>query len=296
MEREELELKTPDGRRLRAQLAGPADGELVVVHTGTPDSRHLYEETIAEGARRGLRHVCCSRPGYEGSDRRPGRSFGDCAGDVASVVDALGIDRFYVVGSSTGGACALACAALLGERVIAAAAISSFAPRRASGLDWSFGMGRWNREEFAALESGEAELIRFISDSLRGYLQIEHGSQLIDSLDGSLCEADLAACSGDFLEFQVASCARIGRGAIWGWFDDDWAIWGDWGFDPARIGAPVSIWHGGEDRIVPAAHGEWLAATVPGARFHLMPGDGHFSIWARRYGAVLDELLSLDRK
>ncbi len=190
MRREELELTVSGGRRLRTQLAGPADGELVVFHMGTPDSRHLFDGKLAEGAKRGVRHVCSSRPGY-------------------------------VVGGSSAGPCALACAALLPDRVISAAVVSSFAPRSAAGLDWVAGMGTWNLEGFAALEAGEVELARFIADSLRG-------------------DADIAASSGKFLAFQLNSCARIGREGIWAWFDDDRAIWGDWDFDPARIEVPVS--------------------------------------------------------
>ena len=126
MRREELELTVSGGRRLRTQLAGPADGELVVFHMGTPDSRHLFDGKLAEGAKRGVRHVCSSRPGY-------------------------------VVGGSSAGPCALACAALLPDRVISAAVVSSFAPRSAAGLDWVAGMGTWNLEGFAALDRGERD-------------------------------------------------------------------------------------------------------------------------------------------
>ena len=59
-----------------------------------------------------------------------------------------------------------------------------------------------------------------------------------------------------------------------------------------EIRVPVSIWHGREDRFVPLAHGEWLAAHVPGARSHLVAGEGHISLSRNRYGEVLDELLA----
>jgi pimeloyl-ACP methyl ester carboxylesterase len=58
---------------------------------------------------------------------------------------------------------------------------------------------------------------------------------------------------------------------------------------------PVAIWHGGEDRLVPFAHGEWLAANVPGASPRLEPGEGHISIMEARFAEVLDELASLQR-
>jgi pimeloyl-ACP methyl ester carboxylesterase len=61
------------------------------------------------------------------------------AADVAAIADALGIGRFAVLGHSGGGPHALACAALLPERVIAAVSVSGPAPFDAAGLDWFAG-------------------------------------------------------------------------------------------------------------------------------------------------------------
>ena len=80
--------------------------------------------------------------------------------DVAAIADQLGIGRFYTVGWSGGGPHALACAALLSDRVIAAATLAGVAPRDAEGLDWLAGMGEENLQEFAAADSGQ--LIGFL--------------------------------------------------------------------------------------------------------------------------------------
>ena len=66
----------------------------------------------------------------------------------------------------------------------------------------------------------------------------------------------------------------------------------DWAFDLAAISVPVSIWHGGQDRFVPYAHGEWLAEHVAGASPHLHPDHGHLSLAVESYGAVLDDLIA----
>jgi hypothetical protein len=45
--------------------------------------------------------------------------------------------------------------------------------------------------------------------------------------------------------------------------------------------------------MVPYAHGQWLAANIPGARAHLLPGEGHLSISVSGIGRILDDLLNL---
>jgi len=65
------------------------------------------------------------------------------------------------------------------------------------------------------------------------------------------------------------------------------------GLDVHRDFAQVAIWQGGQDRMVPYAHGEWLAEHVPGARIHLLPDEGHLSLLIREYGRVLDDLLEM---
>jgi pimeloyl-ACP methyl ester carboxylesterase len=51
-----------------------------------------------------------------------------------------------------------------------------------------------------------------------------------------------------------------------------------WGFALAEITVPVLILHGAADRMVPAAHGEWLATHCPGAALRLVPDAGHITV------------------
>jgi pimeloyl-ACP methyl ester carboxylesterase len=83
-----------------------------------------------------LHWVSYDRPGYGGSSPHDGRTAVSAAADVAAIADALGIGRFAVLGHSGGGPHALACAALLPERVMAAVSVSAPAPFDAAGLDW----------------------------------------------------------------------------------------------------------------------------------------------------------------
>jgi pimeloyl-ACP methyl ester carboxylesterase len=53
---------------------------------------------------------------------------------------------------------------------------------------------------------------------------------------------------------------------------------------------PTYVWQGSEDLMVPFAHGEWLAAHVPGVVAHLEPGEGHLSIGVGATDRMFDEL------
>ena len=291
MERISLEVETPDGRTLDVEVAGPEDGDVVLYHTGTPSDGSLYESLLEAGAERGLRHVCYCRPGYAGSDRQPGRSVADCVGDVSAIADHLGIERFYTAGQSGGGPHALACAALLGDRVIAAATTASSAPRDAEGLDWLAGMGEENLQEFAAYEAGEDTLREFIETEAEKYRSVT-AEQVIDALGDLISAPDRAALEGGFAEFQAQSLRTSLSSGIWGWFDDDLAELDGWGFDLAEIQVPVTIWQGEDDRMVPFAHGKWLSENVPGAKARLLSGEGHVSLRLHRYGDVLDDLIA----
>jgi pimeloyl-ACP methyl ester carboxylesterase len=292
VKRAEVEVRVADGRRLLVEVAGPEDGDVVLFHAGTPGARSLYEPNLEEGARRGLRHVCYSRPGYEGSDRWPGRSIADCVGDTKAVADALEIDAFHTVGHSCGGPCALACAALLPDRVRAVATVSSIAPIAAEGIDWWAGMAPDNIVEFETARNGDRELQGYLESKAAGILAAEDGQLLGETLDDLFSEVDQTALKeGERADFDVESCRRVLASGIWGWFDDVKACCVDWGFELDRAAAPVTVWHGGEDRMIPSAHGEWLAGHLPNAELRLLSEEGHVSL-IDRYSSVLDGLIA----
>src|SRR5262245_25840552 len=145
-----FDVTLPDGRTLRGYETGDAEGRLVVFHHGTPGAGIIPEAWVEDALVRGIRVVGFDRAGYGGSDRHEGRQVKDAAADTAALVDHLGVDRFYTWGVSGGGPHALACAALLGDRVIAAAVLASAAPAVVDDLDFLAGMGEDNVAEFGA--------------------------------------------------------------------------------------------------------------------------------------------------
>jgi pimeloyl-ACP methyl ester carboxylesterase len=274
-----------DGRTLAVADAGNESGPAVVVNHGTPGSRLLWRELIEDAEARGMRLIGYDRPGYGGSDPQPGRTAADAAGDVGAIADALGIEKLAVEGGSGGGPHALACAALLPDRVVAVASLAGVAPYPAEGLDWLDGMGQDNLDEFAATLAGREALERYLGKKVSEMLTAEPKA-IAEALLSLLSPPDRAVLTGELAEY-FHEATRVGvEEQLDGWIDDDFVFVNPWGYRLEDIRVPVQLWHGAHDRFVPIAHGRWLAERIPGVDAHLTDEDGHLTIQLRRIGEV----------
>ncbi len=258
----------PDGSladsTVRWYDAGPADAPITVMwHHGTPNVGEPPIPLLEASAKRGIRWLGFDRPDYGGSSPVDGRRVSDAADIAARVADAAGVETFAVVGHSGGGPHALACAALLGDRVRAAVSISGLAPFDASGLDWFAGMNPGGVSELRAAMKGPSRLHTLLAAS-------EFDAEMFSP-------GDRAALEGEWSWFNAIAGSGMARG-LGGMMADDVAFVHPWGFPLDGITAPALFVHGTDDRIVPLAHGRWNAAAIPGAVWWERPGEGHISI------------------
>jgi pimeloyl-ACP methyl ester carboxylesterase len=98
----ETDLKLRDGRTLHAYDTGEdgSDSLTVVWHHGTPNVARPPEPLFPAGVRLGIRWVSYDRPGYGGSTPCPGRNLASAASYTSRIADAMGIERFAVMGHS----------------------------------------------------------------------------------------------------------------------------------------------------------------------------------------------------
>jgi pimeloyl-ACP methyl ester carboxylesterase len=285
-------LTMPDGRQLEAWIEGPRDAAATLVfHNGTPSSGLPYGPDLEACAARGVRWVSWSRPGYGDSTRQPGRSVADVVADARAILDQLGVDRAYFAGWSGGGPHALACAALMPERVIATALTASVAPYPAEGLDYLAGMGAENVEEFSAALAGPEALIPFKEKAWPIFRDVT-AEDVAAAFGDLIDDVDRGSLKADFAAYVAAAFGGALRNNYWGWFDDDLAFVKPWGFDLGSIGGPVHVWQGAHDRMVPFGHGQWLAAHIAGAIPHLLAEHGHLTLVVDSFPPILDELLA----
>ena len=261
----EHDLDLGAGRTLHVYDTGRiGTDELVVVwHHGTPNLGAPPAPLFPAGDELGIRWVAHDRPGYGGSTPRPGRDIASVAADVAATVDSLGIDRFAVMGHSSGGPHALVRGALLPDRVLAAVSVSGLAPFGAPSLDWFAGMSPASEASFRAAATG-----RVVK---------ERHEATVGEKDPGFTPADLDALGGVWSWFITVVRPAIAPGPA-ALIDDDLANVSPWGFEPADIAAPVLVVHGGADRVIPSSHAEWLADRCPCAELRLLPDDGHISV------------------
>ncbi|MCI3269888.1 alpha/beta fold hydrolase [Streptomyces cylindrosporus] len=269
-------VRTADGRRLRVEVSGDPRGRPVFLLHGMPGSRVGPRPRSMFLHLRGTRLISYDRPGYGGSDRKPGRSVVDVVQDVARLADALGLDRFAVAGRSGGAPHALAVAARLPDRVTRAAALVGLAPRDAEGLDWFAGMAPSNVNEFrTASTDPERFAARLIprSNAIR-----EDPARLLRELRGDLTADDrLIVNDNTVRSMLLRNYHEALRTSAYGWIDDVFAVTGAWGFDPAEIRVPVLLWHGSQDAFSPVSHAVWLADRIPGATAVVDPTAAHFA-------------------
>jgi pimeloyl-ACP methyl ester carboxylesterase len=238
-----------DGRVVRYCLHGPADGFPVIAHNGTPSTRWRRPDQIEAMHRSGVRVLMPDRPGYGGSTRRPGRTVADVAGDVRVLADAQGWDRFAVFGGSGGGPHALACAALLPERVIRCAVLSGIKPS-----------GDAEPPEERTLRPRLEQLSRDIMDRVAA-----GGPEMPGMPPGSPARDDPEA---------MARLRATFVDSYDGWVDDQIALARPWGFALPDGAVPVGVWYGTHDENVSGEHARWLLANIPGVRGRQYAG-GH---------------------
>jgi len=150
-----------------ARAAGPADGELVLLLHGFPQTSFVWRHQLGALAEAGYRAVAPDQRGYSSRARPTGVDAyraEELVADVLAFADALGTDRFHLVGHDWGGAVAWQVGGRHGEHLRTLTSVSTphpFAFRR-SILD---GEQRERSSYMLVLRSPEAEGLLLADDA-----------------------------------------------------------------------------------------------------------------------------------
>jgi pimeloyl-ACP methyl ester carboxylesterase len=276
------------GRELCWAQWGDPGAEPVLYCHGLPGSRRDLESPGLDGllAAADRRLVAIDRPGFGGSTFQRGRQLDDWPADVMAVAGELGLERFAVLGYSSGGPYALACALALPERVTAAVLVSAAAP--VDYPRWREGTGRADRLMMRASRLAPP-LARLAVAAARRQAQ-RRPEAFSRQFDRELSPADRGVHADPAVRAALRAlfldATRNGvRGVV-----TDYAISArPWGAPLEDATVPVRLFHGDDDAVVPLHHAEWYASRIPGARLVVWHGVGHLHV-AERWGIALAAL------
>ncbi len=272
----------PDGRWLAYAEFGDPDGRPVLLFHGTPGYRLNPWAADQELRSAGVRLIVPDRPGVGRSSAQPGRRLLDWPDDVRHLADALGLERFAVVGFSNGGPHAAACAYKLSPRITGTAVVAPMPPLDAPGAARQLGAPSWyyplaRRAPWAlrALYAGLAALAR------RDPRRAER------LLVGGMSEADRRLFSRPELAGRFG--ADLAGAGSCGVVEDERLMPRPWGFTPEQVTGPVRLWLGEHDALVPAEI--WLERPggFPVCDTTVVAGAGHFVV-AERMIEIVREL------
>lgn len=282
-----------DGRPVGVAGYGDPGGRPVLALHGAPACRLMFAGADAPARERGLHLVCPDRPGYGSSAPDPAPALASRAEDLVRLADALLLERFAILGVSGGSPYAVALAARIGRRCTALGLASPMGP--IADMLGPGGVGP------CAIAPG---FRRFFIDLQRYPRLLGAGSRLaaaafrlapglsIRAIALGLAPPDRAILARpEARRFVAGMTGEALRQGVGGGLADLSVFARPWHVDYSRISAPVHIWQGTSDRIVPAAAAAYLASVIPSARLHRIDGGGHF--WVLDHaGTVLDELVS----
>ena len=271
------EIRLRDGRALAYAEYGSPSGQPIIYCHGTPSSRVegdlIVDDEAATGL--GLRFIVPDRPGMGYSDYVGGRKIVDWPNDVVELSNGLKLDSFTVFGSSGGAPYALACGALIPDRIRLVGVLGGIAPASAPGV--------------LASMSGQLKLLlrlgRFAPAVVRALFRLNlsairrNRSRAVDQMASWAPEPDRTLLQQEhirngFIRCFEEACRQGTRGPA----TDVALIARPWSFDLAAVKVPVLLWHGGLDRNVPVACGRYLARVLPNCRAEFYENEAHLSL------------------
>ncbi|MEJ2438308.1 MAG: alpha/beta hydrolase [Gammaproteobacteria bacterium] len=235
----------------------------------------------------GVDLVAPDRFGFGQSTGIPGNRYLAWVETVARLADAVGFEQFHVLAASGGAPYGLACASLLPERILSTRICCGLGSLHISELRNS--MGSLVRL-LLYLAGQQPRLLRY---SVGGLVSLaarycsRHAIRLVALVNG---EPDKSALTDKaVLEIMAANLRRAFAQGAKGAVEDLQAAWQPWPFALERI-RNLQCWHGDRDSLVPLAHGQWLVEQVPDSVFHVVPGEGHFSLPINHFATIVASL------
>jgi len=282
------QIKLHDGRSLGYIEIGDPGGEPLFYFHGFPGSRIEVKISGQVAEQLKARIIAIDRPGFGCSDFKYGRTITDWPNDVTELADALGLERFAVVGASGGGPYSAVCALKIPHRLTGAGIVCGLGPLDAPGL--TNGMIWYNRIGIF-LSRRFPWLIKFLITLVARRIRL-HPELLLSHLFATLSAPDKEILDrAEFKQLLIDSFRDAflsgSRGAAW-----ELVLYGrPWAFRLQDIAMEVRLWHGELDVIVPPSMGRYQESIIPKCIATYYGNEGHFSLVVNHMEEIIGALI-----
>jgi pimeloyl-ACP methyl ester carboxylesterase len=288
MTAEEFGFERPLGRRIRVRHEGHRRDPLLIYHHGSPSTRLDISYVEERSTRHGIHIAAFDRPGYGRSDYHP-FTLESLADDTVAVAEALGRDRFAVLGFSSGAAAAVATAAFHPGRVSALVICGGAAPYPDVPEEWAE-LTDAEKKGLALADSDENEAARLLAEPDRPFVDVLGGddASVLDLWRSVLGPADRRMLDDPgFSSFWVRVQRESLRQGQQGWARENVVRMARWNVDFGAIDAQAALWYGEEDTVV---FGRWLKRKIPQADLLVLPEAGHLAMF-EHWDVIVTDLI-----
>ncbi|MBA3859057.1 MAG: hypothetical protein C0507_19300 [Cyanobacteria bacterium PR.3.49] len=271
MPRSDNSLKLADGRTLGYSVFGDRSGRAVLYFHGGLSSRLDIEFADKQLSELEIKLIAPDRPGIGLSDRLPGRTLTDWTNDAAALITALDLKKPPVLGWSLGGPYALACAALLSDKIGSLGTVGGVGP-----MDYEGAVNELGLMEDRILLSWPEPLLQFLSPAGSLYKFMSPQKMKQELLRAVKSGPDYEVCDALSLSEATDFAFEAIRQGFYGSLDDYLALRKPWGFKVEDIKMEVLMWQGLDDHLCSRRAGDKLASRLQKKQYFLLENSGHF--------------------
>jgi len=282
-------IKLPDGRILGYTEYGIINGKPILYFHGANSSRLSGRALQPAAIKLSARIISIDRPGFGNSEFQPGRQLLDWPDDVIALANILHIDRFSIVGLSSGAAYAAACAFKIPRRLTSTAIVSCEVPYAMSVS----AIGKLRAVKMASFLTRRTPWLMGRWISLSDQMALRFPELFFSNYKVHLTQADRAifawaSVKKGFIKNYLEAHKFGAKGSIL----DMALVADDWGFKLRNISMKVHIWHGGRDTVSPIAVGRFISDEMPNSVGYFYQNEGHLSVFYNYMEEILGTLVT----
>ncbi len=258
------------------RLIGEGKRKIIFFH-GFPGSSaqiKLFERFLQKYD---LQVLCFDRPGYNQTHiKSSGDNMADAMKIAMALVDKLSWQKFEVFGVSGGAPYALSLSGLHSDRVLNTQIMCGLGALNVDGVSEHF--SKISKLSLHAIPLVPGKILKNIFKPLNPK---PSGKKKVHPLHYfmPLAKADIEVClePGVRGDLDLALKEALVQNALGPQLDSK-VFLSSWSKNLSNLKGPICFWHGAEDKVINQKVSLGMSATVPGAKFVLIPNHGHLSL------------------